>query len=425
MDNSPQVVIIGGGFGGLYAARALRRAPVQLTLVDRRNFHLFQPLLYQVAAAVLSPGDIAAPIRGILRKQENAHVVLGEAKSIDVAGRQVHLEDTTLNYDYLIVATGATHSYFNHPEWERLAPGLKTVEDALDIRRRILIAYEAAERERDPARQREWLTFVIVGAGPTGVELAGALAEISRKTLQRDFRSIDPARSRIVLAEGLPRVLQAYPSELSHKAREQLVRIGVEVRTEAQVTDIDGRGVSLGDERIAARTVLWAAGVDASPLGRSLGARLDRAGRVEIEPTLNIHGHPEVFVIGDLAKLLENGKPVPGVAPAAIQEGEHAAGNIVRLVEGRPPLPFRYHDRGSLATIGRASGVADFGRIRLAGFAAWVAWLTIHLFFLIGFRNRLLVLFEWAWSYFTFQRGARLITGPESRLLLSEHASTP
>jgi NADH dehydrogenase len=411
MDPTPHVVIVGGGFGGLAAAKALRDAPVRVTLVDRRNHHLFQPLLYQVATAALNPSDIAVPIRSILRRQKNANVLMGEASTVDVAGRKVILTDGELSYDRLILATGATHSYFGHDDWAPYAAGLKTIEDALEIRRRVLVAYERAEREPDADRQREWLTFVIVGGGPTGVELAGALAEISRHALARDFRAIDPTRARILLLEGGPRILPPFPPELSEKAREQLVALGVEVRSGAQVTAIDAGGVQIGAERIAARTVLWAAGVAASPLARSLGAPLDRAGRVQVTPELTVPGRPEIFVIGDLASLQQDGKPLPGVAPVAMQAGRHTAENVRRAVRGEPLLPFRYRDKGSLAVIGRGAGVAAFPKSNWSGFVAWWAWLLVHIFYLIGFRNRVLVLLEWAWAYLTYQRGARLITG--------------
>lgn len=406
------VVIVGGGFGGLYAARAMRRAPVRITVVDRRNHHTFQPLLYQVATAGLNPSDIAMPIRRVLRKQRNTTVVLAKVTSIDPAQKRVILVDGELGYDTLILAAGATHSYFGHDAWAQVAPGLKTVEDALDIRRRVLLAFEEAEREDDPARQRAWLTFVVVGAGPTGVELAGALAEIARHALRQDFRRIDAGDARVLLLEGTGQVLPSYVPSLGAKARAQLERLGVEVRTKALVTNIDEACVSIGEERIPARTVLWAAGVSASPLGRSLGVPVDRAGRVLVEPDLTVPGHDDIYVIGDLASIRpEGGPPVPGVAPAAMQMAHCAAINIKRSLAGAPRLPFRYRDKGSLATVGRASGVADFGRLRLSGFIAWVAWLTIHIFFLIGFRNRFVVLFSWAWSYLTYERGARLITG--------------
>ena len=408
----PEVVIVGGGFGGLYTARALRGAAVHVTIVDRRNHHLFQPLLYQVATAALNPADIAAPIRSVFRGWPNVEVILAEAASVDVATKKLLLADGELPYDYLVLATGATHSYFGHDEWAPLAPGLKSIEDALDIRRRVLLAYEMAERERDLGNRRPWMTFVIIGGGPTGVELAGALAEISRQALSREFQHIDPSQARIVLIEGMPRVLPPYPEDLSARARTQLERLGVEVRTGVRVTGIDAQGVMLGEERILARTVIWAAGVAASPLARTLGAPLDRAGRVLVAPTLTIPGHDEVFVIGDLAAIEQDGTPVPGVAPAAIQMGRHVARSIRRAIAGQPVEPFRYRDKGSFATIGRGKAVGDtVGGLRLWGLPAWIAWLAIHIFFLIGFRSRVLVIFQWAYSYVTFRRGARLITG--------------
>jgi len=406
----PRVVIVGGGFGGLYAARALAGAPLQVTVIDRRNHHLFQPLLYQVATAALNPADIAAPIRRVLRRQRNAEVALAEVSGVDLPGRRVLVPGGAIAYDRLIVATGATHSYFGHPEWAPDAPGLKSVEDALEIRRRLLTAYEQAERETDPDRQRAWLTFVVIGAGPTGVELAGAIAEVAHHALAADFRHIAPEKSRILLVEAAPRVLPPYPAELSASAERQLRRLGVEVRTGTAVTGLDDGGVEIAGERIAARTVLWAAGVEASPLARSLSAPLDRAGRVRVNPDLTLPGHPEVAVVGDLASLEQDGRPVPGVAQAAIQEGRHAARNILRSLHGAPPVAFRYRDRGSMATLGRASAVADFGRLRLSGAVAWLAWLFVHILFLIGFRNRVSVILQWAWSYVTFDRGARLIT---------------
>jgi len=400
---------VGGGFGGLRAARALRGAAVQVTLVDRRNHHVFQPLLYQVATAGLSAPEIASPLRTIFRGQANVAVLMAEVVSVDVSRRVVVLEDGELGYDYLILATGATHSYFGHDGWERYAPGLKSIEDALEIRRRLFVAFEKAERETDAAARRSWLTFVVVGAGPTGVELAGALAEIARHTLTHEFRRIDPSQARVVLLEGTDRVLPPYPPELSQKARRQLEALGVEVRPGALVTDVDGHGVCIGPERIESRTVLWAAGVAASPVGRSLGAPVDRAGRVKVERDLTLAGRPEVFVVGDLAAIDQDGRPVPGVAPAAMQMGTHAARNVLRAIAGRPLAPFRYVDKGSLATIGRRAAVADFGRIRLWGLPAWLAWLGIHIFFLIGFRNRLVVLLDWAWAYLSYQRSARVI----------------
>ena len=407
----PHVVILGGGFGGLYAARALRRAPLRLTLVDRRNHHLFQPLLYQVATAALNPSDIAVPIRRVLRRQKNATVLLGEATAVDIAGRRVVLADGELPYDYLIIATGAAHSYFGHDDWSPFAPGLKTIEDALEIRRRILLAFEAAERDPDPGTRRAWLSFVVIGGGPTGVELAGALAEIARLILRADFRSIDPASARVALIEAGPRILPAFAPALSEEAARELAGLGVEVITGAAATSVDATGVSLGERRLQARNVLWAAGVAASPIAGSLGIPLDRAGRVPVSPSLTLPGHPEVFVIGDLAALRQDGKPVPGVAPAAKQMGRHAARNILRAVRGLPHVPFRYRDAGSLATIGRAAAVAEFGRLKLSGFIAWLAWLLVHIYFLIGFRNRLLVMLQWAWLYLRHDSGARLITG--------------
>jgi NADH dehydrogenase len=409
------VVIVGGGFGGLYAAKALRRARVRVTLIDRKNHHTFQPLLYQVATAALNPADIAMPIRRILRKQTNARVLLGEVTSIELDRKRLVIDEgaAELFYDSLLLATGATHSYFGHDEWARVAPGLKTIEDAVDIRRRVLFAYEAAERETDPERRRAWMTFVVVGAGPTGVEMAGALSEIARHSLARDFRTIDPMAARVILLEGAPRVLPPYVPELSAKAKKQLEGLGVEVRLGALATDIDEEGVRLGDERIAARTVVWAAGVAASPLAKTLGVPLDRAGRVLVEPDLTVPGHPEVYVIGDLAACKQDGDGfVPGLASAAVQEARHAARNLLATLRGAPREPFRYVDKGSLATIGRAAAIADFGRVKLAGTIAWLAWLFIHILLLIGFRNRFVVLFEWAWSYVTWDRGARLITGP-------------
>ncbi len=412
MSATPHVVIVGGGFGGLYAARALRKAKVRITLVDRRNHHLFQPLLYQVASAALSPANIAVALRRVLRSQKNTDVVLGEAKQIDLRARKVLLRDGALDYDYLIVATGATHSYFGHGEWESFAPGLKSLEDAVEIRRRILLAYERAERETDPALRTALLTFVVVGAGPTGVELAGALAEIARHVLARDFRHIDPASARVVLVEAGPRVLPAFPPELSTAAQRRLERMGVQVLLGRPVTSIDENGVSMGEERIVSRCALWAAGVQASPLATTLGVPLDRAGRVLVEPDLSMPGAPNAFVIGDLAAVkLPDGNFVPGVAPAAIQGGRHVARCIERLIEGGKPEPFRYLDKGSLATIGRAAAVAQIGGLRTEGFFAWVVWLVVHIATLIGFRNRFIVLAEWAAIYLRDERGARLITG--------------
>jgi len=406
----PRVVIVGGGFGGLSAGRALAGRGVDLTVVDRRNHHLFQPLLYQVATAALNPSDIAAPIRMLLARR-GAKVLLAEARSVDVANRRLVLEDGELPYDYLVLATGATHSYFGHSDWEPHALGLKTVEDALEIRRRVLLAYERAERETDPAGRAALMTFAIVGGGPTGVELAGALAEIARRTLRHEFSNIDPARARIVLLEGMPRLLNAYPERLSEKARRSLHELGVEVRLSTKVSAIDAEGLTAGEERIPARTVLWAAGVQASPLARSLGVPLDRAGRVNVSADLSVPGHPEIFVIGDLAAVQQDGKPVPGIAPAAMQGGRSVARAILDSVAGKPRRPFRYVDKGMFAVIGRGSAVGLAGtRIALSGFIAWLAWLFIHILYLVGFRNRVVVMVNWAYSYLTLRRGVRLIT---------------
>ncbi|HKN12742.1 MAG TPA: NAD(P)/FAD-dependent oxidoreductase [Candidatus Binatus sp.] len=412
-SSAKHVVIIGGGFGGIAAARALKHAPVRLTMIDRRNHHLFQPLLYQVATAALNPSDIASPIRRILRRQGNASVILGEAVSIDTRRKIVQLADGEVAYDYLIVASGATHSYFGHDEWLEAAPGLKTLEDAVEIRRRVLVAYEAAEREVDAAEVANWMTFVIIGAGPTGVEMAGALAEISRRVLERDFRTIDPGNARIILIEAGPRVLPAMSPESSASARRQLERLGVEVITDSPVTAVDDRGVMHGGARLDSRTVIWAAGVAASPLGKTLGAdvKLDRAGRVIVNQDLLVPAADSVFVIGDLASISSDGKPVPGLSPAAMQEGRHAARNVTRLIHGEPTLPFHYRDKGTLATIGKAAAVADIAGLHLSGLVAWLMWLFVHIFFLIGFRNRFIVIVEWAWTYVRNDRGARLITG--------------
>ena len=409
----PRVVIVGAGFGGLNAAQALAKAPVQITVIDRKNHHTFQPLLYQVATAGLSPGEIAAPIRSILRSYKNIEVLMAEVTGFDLERRTVETSECAIPYDYLLVAAGARHAYFGHDDWEPLAPGLKTIEDALEIRRRVLLAFELAERQTSAGETAAPLNFVVVGAGPTGVELAGTLAEISRHALAHEFRSINPARTHILLMEGGPRVLAAYAEDLSSSAQEQLNRLGVEVRTSTTVTRIEPGFVYAGDTRLPATVVLWAAGVAASPLGKKLGAETDRAGRVHVQPDLSLPGHPEVFVIGDLAALKdEQGKMLPGVAPVAMQEGTFVAKIIRAEVESRPrPDAFHYWDKGSLATIGRAAAVAEFGRIHISGFIAWLSWLFIHILFLIGFRNRLLVFIQWAWSYVTYERGARLITG--------------
>lgn len=411
------VVIIGGGFAGLYAAKALASADVDVVLLDKTNHHTFQPLLYQVATAGLNPADIAVPIRRILRSQKNVTVLMAEATNIDVRARRVDLapgydgDSESLNYDFLIVATGATHSYFGHPEFSLVAPGLKTIDEGLLIRRRIFMAYEAAERETDPALRDALLTFVVVGGGPTGVEMAGALSEIAKNTLAREFRRIDPTSAKVLLLEGGDRILGSYPPDLSDKAQRSLEKLGVVVRVNTRVTDIDDDAVKVGDEVIPTKTVVWAAGVAASPLATSLGAPLDRAGRVKVTPELSIPDHDEVYVIGDLACFEHDGKPVPGVAPAAIQEASCAVKNIRASMAGSPRVAFHYVDKGSLATIGRAAAVADLGFAKLSGFVAWLAWFAIHIFFLIGFRNRFIVIFQWAWSYFTFDRGSRLIHG--------------
>ncbi|GGA79482.1 NADH dehydrogenase [Arenimonas soli] len=407
----PHVLVLGGGFGGLWATRALAAAPVRITLVDRTNHHLFQPLLYQVATAGLSAPDVAAPLRHILRKQANATVRLDEVRAIDPHARRVALAQGQLHYDYLVVATGSTHAYFGHDEWAGFAPGLKTLDDALAIRTRVLSAFEAAEREDDPLQRAAWLNFVVIGGGPTGVELAGTLAEIARHTLPREFRRAEVRDARIHLVEAGPRVLAAMPEDLSEKTRQQLQRLGVQVHTGDAVTAIDAEGITLAGRRLASRTVLWAAGVAASPLGSQLGAPTDRAGRVLVAPDLSLPGHPEVLVIGDLASVTQDGKPVPGVAPAAKQMGAHAAAVIRDRLRGVAGEPFRYRDYGNLATIGRMAAVVHFGRLKLSGLLAWWFWLVAHLFFLIGFRNRIIVLTNWAWSYWTYQRHARIIVG--------------
>lgn len=409
---TPRVVILGGGFAGLYAARALGNAPVAITLIDRKNHHLFQPMLYQVATAALNPADIAAPIRSILSKQKNCRVLLAEALRIDTKANVVDTDAEPIPFDYLIVGTGASHSYFGHDDWERTAPGLKTIDDALDIRRRVFLAYENAERESDPEKRRAFMTFVVIGAGPTGVEMAGALAEISRRTLACDFRTIDPKSARIILIEGVGRVLPPFPEDLSAAARAQLERLGVDVWTGTKVTDMDESGITLGADRIAARTVIWAAGVQGSALARSLGVPLDRAGKVIVKPDLSVPGAPNVFVAGDLASIQQDGADVPGVCPAAMQGGRHVARNILSLSTGGATSPFRYVDKGSFAVIGRGAAVGDMFGWKMSGRLAWLAWLAIHITFLIGFRNRLIVLIGWAYSYFTHRRGARLITGP-------------
>ncbi len=434
MDTPPQVVIVGGGFGGLYTAARLGRATLQVTLIDRRNFHLFQPLLYQVATGFLSPANIASPLRAILKRHRNTRVLLGEVVDIDVANCRVLLSDGSVSYNTLVVAAGARHHYFGHPEWEKLAPGLKTIEDATEIRRRILLAFEAAEREIDPAKQQACLTFVIVGGGPTGVELAGAVGELAHHTLRGNFRSSDPRKARILLLEGVDRVLPPYAPDLSAKAAAALANLGVTVCTGTIVTDITPDGVTVRREgqtrHIPARTVLWGAGVDASRLGKVLaqatGASLDRAGRIAVQPDLTLPGHPEVFVIGDMANFLhQGGKPLPGVAPVAMQQGRYAADLIQRRLRGATLPPFHYRDPGSMATIGRAAAVADIGGWHFSGLVAWLAWLFIHLINLIEFENRLLVLLQWAWAYVTRNRAARLITGPDPLPLLHPQDGGP
>jgi NADH dehydrogenase len=413
MADAPHVVIIGAGFGGLYAARSLARKRFRITVIDRKNHHVFQPLLYQVATAKLSPADIASPIRSILGKYRNVQVLLDEATSFDLADRKVTLKTgEALSYDYLVIAAGASHAYFGHEEWAALAPGLKSLEDAVEIRRRVLLAFEEAEREALLEAKRPMLNFIVVGGGPTGVELAGSIAEIAQKVMAKDFRGIDPTRARVVLLEAGQRILPTYPEDLSRSAERQLRHLGVDVLVGRAVTGLQPGKVLVGEEVMASNVTLWAAGVKASPLTSSLGAPIDRAGRVKVEPDLSLPGHPEVFVIGDLASITgKSGKMAPGVAPNAIKQGKSAAKNIWRSINGKPRQPFEYFDKGSLATIGRAAGVAEIGRLHLSGVIAWIFWLTVHIFFLIGFRNRVLVFIQWAWAYFTFQSGARLITG--------------
>jgi NADH dehydrogenase len=407
----PRVVIIGAGFGGLEAAKKLAGETVRVTVVDRTNYHLFQPLLYQVATAALSPADIAAPVRAILSKSKNMEVILAEVESIDVNAKKVRMVVEELDYDYLIVATGARHSYFGHPEWEKLAPGLKSLEDAVEIRRRILLAFEYAERISDEAARKAAMTFVVIGGGPTGVEMAGAIAEIARYTLAKDFRHIDPSQARVILVEADPWVLAAFPNDLQISARKQLVDLGVEVRTGIHATNLSEEGLQVGDEFIPCRVRIWAAGNNASFVGHSLGAPIDRVGRVIVNKDLTIPDHPEVQVIGDLANFShQTGQPLPGVSPVAMQQGRHAAHNILAMIDGRKPQRFWYFDKGSMATIGRNKAVADLKLIHLSGIPAWLAWLFVHIIFLVGFRNRLAVLFQWAWAYFSFNKGARLIT---------------
>jgi NADH dehydrogenase len=409
MADRRRVVVIGGGFGGLWAVRALRRAAVDITLIDQCNHHVFQPLLYQVATAGLAAPSIAAPLRHILRGQDNVTVLMGNVQTIDVPARRVYLGEEAIEYDFLIVATGATHAYFGHDDWVQHAAGLKTLNDALAIRARVLTAFERAEVETDPRLREAWLTFAVIGGGPTGVELAGTLAEIARHTLAPEFRRSDPGLAKVLLIEAGPRVLANFAPDLSAKAAAQLAHLGVTVRTGAPVTALGSDYVLLGDERIATRTILWAAGVAASPLGKTLGAPLDRTGRVIVQPDLSLSGHPEVFVVGDLATISSDGRPVPGIAHAAKQMGNYAAKCIAARIAGRPHAPFRYRDYGALATIGRRSAVVEMPGLKLSGTVAWCFWLAAHIFFLIGFRNRLVVLLDWAWAYFTYDRSARII----------------
>ena len=430
-----QIVIIGGGFGGLTAARTLRNVDADITLIDRTNHHLFQPLLYQVATAALAPSDITAPIRWLLRRQQNTTVLLGEVCSIDTQRKIVCLDydNREIPYDFLIVAPGSRHAYFGHEEWEPIAPGLKAIEDGTEMRRRFLLAFERAEKAQNETEKNEYLTFVIVGGGPTGVELSGALPMIARKALFRDFRHIDTRRTRVILLEGGPRILPSFPESLAKTAHRNLEELGVEVHTNSVVTLVEPNAVHVGAERIAARTIFWAAGNAASPLGRNLGVPVDHAGRVVVEPDLSIPGHPEVFVAGDLALVKREGMPqVPGVAPAAIQEGRTAARNVMRLMRGERTKPFRYRNKGDLAVIGRSRAIADLGKIKFTGLFAWLFWLFLHIMYLVGFRNRVSVLVQWAYAYFTYQRGVRLITNPErhgelvptSGIFIDEEATT-
>jgi NADH:ubiquinone reductase (H+-translocating) len=414
----PRVIIIGAGFGGLEAAKKLACKDVQVTVIDRTNYHLFQPLLYQVATAALSPADIAAPVRAVLSKCKNVEVILAEVESVDVEAKKVKTVDLEFDYDYLILATGARHSYFGHNEWEKLAPGLKSLEDAIELRRRILMAFEYAEKTTDEAARKAAMNFVIIGGGPTGVEMAGAIAEISRHTLAKNFRHIDPSQARVILIEGERRLLAAYPEDLSESARKQLVDLGVEVRTSTRATNLTEAGVQIGEEFIPCRVKIWAAGNNASFVGKTLGASVDQCGRVIVNEDLTIPGHPEVQVIGDLANFPhQTGEPLPGISPVAMQQGRHAAHNVLAMTKGRKAQRFRYWDKGTMATIGRNKAVADLKFMHLSGVPAWLAWLFVHIIFLVGFRNRLLVLFQWAWAYLTFDKGARLIT----RNFQSEH----
>ena len=409
--HKPRVVIIGAGFGGLEAAKKLCGEQVKVTVIDRTNYHLFQPLLYQVATAALSPADIAAPVRAVLSKCDNVEVMLAEVQSVDVQARNVKLTDGEVAYDFLIIATGARHSYFGHPEWEKLAPGLKSLEDAVEIRRRILMAFEYAEKISDEAARKAAMTFVVIGGGPTGVEMAGAIAEIARYTLAKDFRHIDPSQARVILIEGEPKVLASFPDDLRDSAMKQLVDLGVEVRAGIHATNLSEQGLQVGNEFIPCRVKIWAAGNNASFVGRSIGVPVDRVGRVMVNNDLTIPNHPEVQAIGDLANFShQTGQPLPGVSPVAMQQGRHAARNILRMINGLEPQRFWYFDKGSMATIGRNKAVADLKLVHLSGLPAWLAWLFIHIIFLVGFRSRLAVLFQWGWAYFSFNKGARLIT---------------
>ena len=411
LAKKPHVVIVGAGFGGLEAAKKFAGENVRVTVIDRTNYHLFQPLLYQVATAALSPADIAAPIRAVLSKCKNVEVILAEVESVDIEARKVKMPELEIDYDYLIVATGARHSYFGHKDWEKLAPGLKSLEDAIELRRRILMAFEYAEKIDDEAARRAAMNFVIIGGGPTGVEMAGAIAEISRYTMAKDFRHIDPSQARVILIEGEPRLLAAYPPDLSESARKQLVKLGVEVHTSTRATNLIEAGVQIGDEFIPCRVKIWAAGNSASFVGKTLGVPVDRAGRVVVNDDLSIPGHPEIQVVGDLANFTQqSGEPLPGISPVAMQQGRHAARNVLAMIQRRKPQRFRYWDKGTMATIGRNKAVADLRFMHLSGLPAWLAWLFVHIVFLVGFRNRLLVLIQWAWAYLTFDKGARLIT---------------
>ncbi|MGD9855655.1 MAG: NAD(P)/FAD-dependent oxidoreductase [Planctomycetaceae bacterium] len=417
MNQTKRVVIVGGGFAGLNAAKGLHRdADIAVTLIDRRNHHLFQPLLYQVAMAGLSPADIAAPIRGILSRQQNARVLQGAVTAVDLDRRTVRTDFGDVEYDYLVMACGANHSYFGHPEWEEYAPGLKTIEQATEIRRRVLTAFEQAERTTDPGEQKRLLTFVVVGGGPTGVELAGAIGEMSRYTLAKDFRTVDATLARVLLIEAGPCILPTFANSLRHRAMRDLESLGVQVWTSSRVTNVDAHGVEVGDERVRAATVLWAAGVEASPLGQRLGLPTDRQGRILVEPDLSVPGHPDVFVLGDQAHAKdEHGQPLPGVAPVAIQQGRYVARMIEQDLAGQPRTPFRFADKGQMATIGRSRAIAQIGTLKLSGFLAWLAWLIVHIYYLTGFRNRVFVVVNWAWSYLTFRKGARLIVDKEWR----------